>query len=443
MKKGRTLKTITLFLGDIVVLYAALFAALLIRYGNSFYRQFIDVHFVPFTVIFVPWLIIFYIAGLYDLRRLRNGLDFMKTLALTLLVNAIVAMFFFYFIPAFGIAPKTNLFIFIICFAVIEVIWRRISNTLFASGEAPNRMVLVGDGNSADEIARAVTDNPQMGYLIVKRISEKDVYGHPSLLEDAVKETGANLLVVPRHFKYQTDLAMTLYSFFGKGILIVDVVALYEHILQKVPLADIEETWFIDNIEGVGRYYDSLKRAAEFLFALIFGIILLPIELIVALLVKTSSPGPAIYKQIRVGQNGKPFTLYKFRTMRQADKNEWLDADKSRITGVGKVLRSTHLDELPQFINLLCGDISLVGPRPDYIEFYNKLKDIIPYYSIRTIIKPGITGWAQVAFPVTESIEQTKERLCYDVYYLKNRSLIFDSLIILKTLKTVVIAAGE
>jgi lipopolysaccharide/colanic/teichoic acid biosynthesis glycosyltransferase len=210
-----------------------------------------------------------------------------------------------------------------------------------------------------------------------------------------------------------------------------------------VPLADIEETWFIDNIEGVGRYYDSLKRAAEFLFALIFGIILLPIELIVALLVKTSSPGPAIYKQIRVGQNGKPFTLYKFRTMRQADKNEWLDADKSRITGVGKVLRSTHLDELPQFINLLCGDISLVGPRPDYIEFYNKLKDIIPYYSIRTIIKPGITGWAQVAFPVTESIEQTKERLCYDVYYLKNRSLIFDSLIILKTLKTVVIAAGE
>ena len=380
--------TLFLFLGDIITLYAALLLALIVRYGMGWYREFLDVHFAPFTVVFILWILVFYIAGLYDLRRLRNNLDFLKTLALTLVANAMIAILLFYLIPAFGIAPKTNLVIFITAFAIIEVCWRRTSNALFASREAPNRVVLVGEGDSTDEIVKSVIENPQLGYAVVRRISDKDVYKRPALLQESIRENGANVLAIPRHFKYQTDLALALYSFFGKGVLIVDITTLYEHILQKIPLADIEETWFIDNIEGVGRYYDSLKRAAEFVFALVAGIILLPVELIIALLVKISSPGPAIYKQTRVGQNGKPFTLYKFRTMRRADKNGWLDTDKARVTGIGKALRRTHLDELPQFINLLRGDVSVVGPRPDYIEFHKKLKDVIPYYSIRTIVKP-------------------------------------------------------
>ncbi len=443
MKKGKIFGIAALFLGDIAALYLALFATLFIRYGNDFYDQLVNTHFTPFSIIFVLWIIVFYIAGLYDLRRLRNNLDFMKTLTLTLVVDATIAVLFFYLVPVFGITPKTNLFIFLVLFAAIEVFWRRTSNIFLARGEAPNRIILIGESESAHEITEIIMENPQLGYAIIKQISEKDIYENPILLEKIVKETRANTIVVPHHLKQSKNFAFALYSFFGKGISVIDMISLYERILRKIPLTDIEEVWFIENIKSSGQYYDSLKRAGEFLLALIFGIALLPLEILIALLVKLSSPGPALYKQTRVGQNGKLFTLYKFRTMRESEKSTWLKEEKNRITGIGKILRASHLDELPQFINLLRGDVSLVGPRPDFIDFYNELKDVIPYYSIRTIIKPGITGWAQVAFPITESLEQTKERLCYDIYYLKNRSLVLDILIILKTLKTVLSAAGR
>ena len=435
-----SLKIFFLLLGDIIALYASLLIALALRYGPRFYQEFLDIHVVPFTIVFVAWIILFYIAGLYDLRRLHNNIDFLKTLLLAIAFDAIVAILLFYFVSSFGIAPKTNLFIFLVIFVVVEIAWRRLANTFLASGEAPNRVVIAGDGSAVDEIVKAIHENPQFGYAIVGRIEEQN---DPRVLEQTIVDYHANMIAVPRHLKKDTTFALALYSLFGKGIAVVDIADLYERVLRKVPLADVEETWFLENIEGAGRYYDSLKRAGEFTFALVGGIVLLPIELIAAILVKLSSPGPAIYRQTRIGQNGKPFTLYKFRTMRQSEKNAWLDKDRARVTGVGKILRSTHIDELPQFINLLRGDISLVGPRPDFIEFYEKLERAIPYYSIRTIIKPGITGWAQVAFPVTESLEQTKERLCYDIYYLKNRSLIFDFLIVLRTLKTALTASGK
>lgn len=438
-----SVKIFFLFLGDVIALYAALFITLILRYGNGWYFQLVERHFTPFTIVFIPWLLVFYIAGLYDLRRLRNNLDFLKTLALSLVTNAVIAVIVFYLVPAFGIAPKTNLIVFIVLFAAVEVFWRRAWNRATASGEAPNRAVLVGDGAAAAEAELTVAENPQLGYAVVAHIKDEETARSPRALADLVRENGANVVVVPRKLKHQSELAPALYQLFGQGVVVMDLDRFYESVTRKVPLAEVEETWFIDNIEGVGRYYDPLKRALEFGLALVFGTILLPLELLIALLVKLSSPGPVIYEQIRVGKNGKPFTLYKFRTMRKTDKNGWLDTDKARITGIGRVLRSTHLDELPQFINLLRGDVSLVGPRPDFIEFYDKLKDVIPYYSIRTIVKPGVTGWAQIAFPITESLEQTKERLCYDVYYLKNRSLIFDILIILRTLKTVVTASGK
>ena len=383
------IKTLFLLFGDIVALYASLLIALALRYGSGFYREFLDIHAVPFTIIFILWIVLFYIAGLYDLRRLHNNIDFLKTLFLAIVLNAIISILLFYFVSSFGIAPKTNLFIFLIIFIFVEITWRRLANTLLSSGEAPNRIVIAGDGLVVDEIVEAIHENPQFGYAVVGRIPEQN---DPHALERAIEGSHATMIAVPRHLKKDTAFALALYSLFGKGIAVVDIADLYERVLQKVPLVDIEETWFLENIEGAGQYYDSLKRAGEFVFALVGGIILLPIELLAAILVKLSSPGPVIKKQTRVGQHGKPFTLYKFRSMRETEKNAWLDTDKSRITGVGKILRSTHIDELPQFVNLLRGDISLVGPRPDFIEFYEKLERAIPYYSIRTIIKPGITG---------------------------------------------------
>ena len=166
------IKPVLLLLGDIVALYAALFATLALRYGNDFYDQFLNVHAAPFTIVFVPWLLIFYIAGLYDLRRLRNNLDFFKTLALSLIANAMVAALLFYLLPSFGIAPKTNLFVFLILFAVIELYWRRIFNRVTESGDAPNRVLLIGNGPTAAEVEKGIKENPQFGYAVVARIGE-------------------------------------------------------------------------------------------------------------------------------------------------------------------------------------------------------------------------------------------------------------------------------
>jgi lipopolysaccharide/colanic/teichoic acid biosynthesis glycosyltransferase len=208
--------------------------------------------------------------------------------------------------------------------------------------------------------------------------------------------------------------------------------------MRKLPLADLEETWFLENIESAGQFYDPLKRAGEFLAAIAMIIVLLPLEALIALLVLITSRGPAIYKQVRVGKNGETFTLYKFRTMRQdAEKQgaQWATKKDPRATPIGKVLRASHLDELPQLMNIIRGELSFVGPRPERPEWVGKLKEQIPYYETRLLVKPGVTGWAQINHPADTDLEDVKQKLQYDIYYLKNRSLVLDLAIVVKTFK--------
>jgi len=426
--------------GDIIALYAALFLTLIIRYWSGFYGEFIGAHFTPFTIIFIPWLVIFYIAGLYDLRRLRNNIEFLKTLALSLGTNAIVAALLFYLVPSFGITPKTNLFIFIIIFAIVEIYWRRLFNRLTAEGEAPNRVLLIGNGATAAEIETGIVENPQFGYAIVARITEDAASKSPADLRTIAAEHRVNLIVVPRELKRKNTLAPTLYELFGRGILIMDLDNFYEIILRRIPLEDVEETWFLENIEGAAKFYDQFKRAFEFILAIVIGLILLPVEILIAAIVVLTSPGPVIYKQKRVGIRGVEFTLYKFRTMRADAERagaQWAAQNDARVTSFGKFLRKTHLDELPQLWNVIKGDLSFVGPRPERPEFVGKLKAQIPFYGVRLLVTPGVTGWAQIHHRADLTIEDVKQKLQYDIYYLKNRSPILDLAVILKTLKSI------
>ena len=447
MRTSRQLKIGILLLGDIIALYASLLIMLAIRYGSDLFSDKANINFWPFTVVFIPWLIVFYIAGLYDLRRLRNNIEFLKMLALCLVINAVIAILFFYFIPAFGVAPKTNLFIFFIVFFIAEIFWRRTFNRTTRGGEAPNRVILVGDGETAEEIAKAISENPQLGYAIVRRIPEKEAAEKPRVLASATTDLRVNIIVVPRRLKREQKLLLVLYALFGKGVLVTDLASFYEQVLQKVPLGDHEETWLMENIEGAGHYYDSLKRAGEFVFALFVGLVLLPIEILIGLFVKLTSPGPIIYYQERTGQNSKSFMLYKFRTMRtDAEKNgaQWSSgAGDARVTAFGKFLRASHLDELPQLWNVIRGDLSFVGPRPERPEFVAKLKEQVPYYEIRLLIKPGVTGWAQINHHADQGVDDVRQKLQYDIYYLKNRSPILDSAIIIKTAKSLFVNPGE
>ncbi len=442
MSKANRAKAILFVLADAIALYAVLFLTLIIRYQANFYEEFEDSHAMPFTVMFFVWILVFYIAGLYDLRRLRNNIDFLKTLFLCIGINAALAVLLFYFVPAFGIAPKTNLFIFIVIFAVVEIAWRRFINSVISWGEAPNKVFLVGDDGPARELAQVIRSNPQLGYEIKEWV--------PVDNESAFNKMGAlvnveeiNMIVVPRRVKRDPASASILYGLLSSGAEIRDLTNFYEVVMGKVPLDELDETWFLENLFLQDSFSRFFKRITDFVFIFILTLVAIPLFPLIAIAVAVSSRGPVILTQSRVGKGGKLYDHYKFRTMHVSEKNLWLDEDSKRVTKIGKILRSTHLDELPQIVNVLRGDISLVGPRPDFVDFYNRLQGKIPYYNIRTITKPGLTGWAQVNFPTTISIEETKERLSYDLYYLKNQSAVLDLLIILKTIKTVVAALGK
>jgi exopolysaccharide biosynthesis polyprenyl glycosylphosphotransferase len=440
MNSAHKLKIFLFFVGDAIALYASLFLTLIIRYGSGYYEQFEDVHVFPFTVVFVLWLILFYVAGLYDLRRLRNNLDFIKILFLSIAINAMIAVVLFYLIPAFGIAPKTNLLIFTVIFAIIEVFWRRAANRWMTFGEAPNKVLIVGNGPVAAEIKATIRDNPQLGYALKTELGEEQAYAAPESLKALARERGVNLIIVPHQLKRDARLVGVLYELFGSGILVTDLVAFYELVMRKIPLAQLEEAWFIENIAAEVRFYDQLKRASEFLGALALGIILSPFELLIAILIKLTSRGPVIYRQVRIGERSHEFTLYKFRTMRvDAETNGavWAAQRDPRATPVGHFLRATHLDELPQLWNIVKGDLSFVGPRPERPEFVKKLESEIPYYEVRLLIKPGVTGWAQINYHKDATTEDVMQKLQYDIYYLKNRSIVLDLAIVLRTLKSI------
>ncbi len=439
------MRRIFLLIGDLLILYISLFLALIIRYGSDF-GKFADQHLIPFSIIFIIWLFIFYVAGLYDPKRLRNNIEFLKTLLLAIAVNTVLAMLFFYLVPYFGITPKTNLLVFLAIFAGLEVIWRRSFNRLTLSLQTKTKIALVGSGKAAEEISEFIKENQQLGYKLAVHLKDERTSFPLKTTDDwkkFVEENGIDIIVIPRNLKNEQHAAKIFYGLMTLNIEIIDLPTFYESIFKKIPLDEVGEEWFLDEIIGKERIYGGVKRIVEAVLALVLFVALLPVEIILAVLVKLSSKGPAIYSQIRVGLNRKEFIIYKFRTMKVNEKHSWPGEDDKRITLVGKFLRKTHLDELPQLLNIIKGDISFVGPRPDFVDFYKDLEKTIPHYSVRTLVRPGVTGWAQANYPITASLEQTKERLAYDLYYIKNHSAAMDIAIIAKTIKVLFTAQGR
>jgi len=217
----------------------------------------------------------------------------------------------------------------------------------------------------------------------------------------------------------------------------MDLSRAYEIICDKIPISFVAQTWFLENLkEGEKGFHDKAKRIIDILLAFLLLLLTFPFWPFIILAIKLEDKGPIFYYQERTGKDRKPFLLIKFRSMiKDAEKEKavWAEKEDSRITRVGKFLRQSHLDEIPQMLNVLKGDISLVGPRPERPEFVQQLEKEIPHYHIRHLIKPGFTGWAQIKFRYGRSIMDSFEKFQYDLYYLKNRSLILDLRILLKT----------
>ena len=429
------IKSIIILIGDVAMLYGALATTLLIRYKSDFSAHFQD-HLKPFSLIFVVWLIIFYLADLYQNKSLALNLQTIRNFSAAVLVSAAVSAIFFYlFFSFFELTPKTNLAIFAFVFGVLDLGWRFLAAKISISGGLRNRLLIIGDSPLISETINYLKTNPQTGYDAVSHIKENLEDRNRKTIQQAVASDQIDTVIIQPQMKKDPEVVSVIYKLLPYKIAITDFVSFYEMIFQKLPLEELEESWFIEKISNRRRLYDILKRFIDIVLSIILGVILLPFALIIAALVKFTSPGPIFYKEERVGVNHKPFTIYKFRSMRVNHNGPfWTTKDDKRRTPVGKIIRYTHLDEIPQLINILKGNISFIGPRPEKKELA-ELYQQLPYYEIRHIIKPGLTGWAQLNYKPSASVEEAEEKLRYDIYYIKNRSLILDALILLKTIR--------
>jgi exopolysaccharide biosynthesis polyprenyl glycosylphosphotransferase len=431
-----------LFLGDILIFYLALILTLILRYKEFWLLNFFG-HFNPFLIVLILWLLVFNVSGLYEKKKLKNNVDFFKILFTAIILNIFLAIAFFYLLPFYGIAPRTNLFIFSLIFIFLEFSWRRYFNKILSDFVPATKVLMIVNGKASYEILNFLNQNKQFGYEVKYFWPMEQIPSELNTTKDwknFIFRNSIEIIVLPLAFKKDTKFSKIFYELLSSGVLIYDTPYFYELIFKKIPLSEINEEWFLDKVLEKEKFYDKLKRGIEFLIALFLFWFLFPILILIGVLIKLTSKGPVIYKQVRVGENNKEFILYKFRTMYQdAEKNgpQWkLSGDYDpRFTWIGRFLAKTHLDELPQLVNILKGDLSFIGPRPERPEFVSVLEEKIPYYNIRHLIKPGITGWAQINFKYGASIEDTYEKLQYDIFYLKNRSVILDLAIFIKTLK--------
>lgn len=267
------------------------------------------------------------------------------------------------------------------------------------------------------------------------------------VLKIADERRATTILLLP-DAPIDDDIAHALLEAKLRGRMVVDIRSFYEHVVQRLPISQINDEWLLQcegfslNTRGSLR---RLKRALDVLISLVLLVPTAPIMAVTALLIRLESPGPVIYRQDRVGLHEKEFTVFKFRSMRtdaEKDGAVWASAHDSRVTRVGRFIRKVRIDELPQIWNILKGDMSFIGPRPERMAFVRQLKESIPYYSLRHTVKPGLTGWAQVCYPYGASEEDARRKLEYDLYYIKNMSILLDIHIIFKTMGVVLFPKG-
>jgi len=437
------MKKLFIFLSDIAILYLSLVLTLLIRYPDNFQIQY-QLHLFPFSLIFISWLLVFYIANLYEPKLLRNNVHFYSALSQAIVISAAISVLFFYLIPLYGITPRTNLLIFLIIFTGLEFANRSISNNVLQKSFKKS-VLIIGTNNQSLELDLFIKENPQLGYEIksVIDISSDELKN----ISHKIREEKIDTIVLSPEAYQVPEIINIFYRSLEQKVGFTNLASFYELLTGMVPLGAINQVWFLENLnEGNKKAYEIVKRSNDMVFAVVIGLISLLFYPLIILLIKTTSAGPIFYKQKRVGWAGKTFEIIKFRTMKKDAEKEtgavWASNDDPRITKVGRFMRKTRIDELPQLWNILKGQMAFIGPRAERPEFNESLKDI-PFYEERYLIKPGLSGWAQINFRYGSSVADTAEKLKYDLYYIKNRSLVLDLGIALKTIRIMFQRSGK
>jgi len=447
-------KKIALLGGDIIILYLSLYLTLLIRYSSKQLATSWAIHLWPFTIIFLLWLIIFYISNLYNLNLAINNLKFFQLSGKALAITGLISLAFFYLIPQINIAPKRNLFIFIVIFAVLFVLWRQFYNWSLKSYLPKSHLAIIGFNEQVQELINELQKKPHLGFIvsfIVDNNATDQSLNNIPLIKDIgqmkqlINKNKISNIILTADPHYSDNLRSALFDCLPLKINYISLPNFYEAITGKIPLDAINQMWFLENLnEGSKSWFNKIKYFYDFILAVLILLITLPFWLLIALIIKMESRGPVFIIMPRLGQDNKIFNLIKFRTMKEEgnDRSPTI-ANDPRITKFGSFLRKTRLDEVPQMINVIRGEMSFVGPRPERPELALELEKQIPFYRERLLVKPGLTGSDQISGEYHSPIrEDSLKKLQYDLFYIKNRSLYLDISIILKTIATVLSRKG-
>ncbi|KKQ77674.1 MAG: hypothetical protein A3A96_01170 [Candidatus Zambryskibacteria bacterium RIFCSPLOWO2_01_FULL_39_39] len=439
-------ETIALFLGDIILLYFSLWSALALREWGIPSQSYWDLHFWPFTIIIGVWILVFFISGLYEKHTLILKSRLPSTVFNAQIANSFIAVLFFYFIPYFGITPKTNLFIYLIISFVAILLWRiygdRILHPL-----VKQKGIIVGSGEEMKDLLEEVNNNPRYGLEFISSVDLNRIAGvdfQNEILSRVYSEEVQIIAIDLKNEKVEPILPH-LYNLIFSRVKFIDMYKIYEDLFDRIPLSLVRYNWFLENISTESRAtYDILRRIMDVILSFLIGVFALLIYPLVALLIKFDDGGSIFFEQERVGKNNKIIKVKKFRTMSKRS----IDAERSEveITRVGKWLRKSRIDELPQLWSVFKGDMSMIGPRPEIPALVKHYESEIPYYNVRHLIKPGLSGWAQLYHTdppkVNADSEKTRRKLSYDLYYIKNRSFMLDLKIALKTIKALLSRSG-
>lgn len=439
---------IILFIGDILIFILSLWLMLFLRRLEVPAWYHFKLHLIPFSLLFLVWLLVFFIAGLYGKHTLVLKRKLPTVIFNTQLFNMIIAAVFFFLVPYFVIAPKTTLFIYLIVSFPL-ILWWRLSGQDILTSREPESALLIGNGSEMNELRDEVNHNSKYGlkfvsYIDTEKLSTLDFKGE---ILPQIYSQDISVIVLDLKSDKLESILPHLYNLLFAKIKFIDLSRIYEDIFDRIPLSLLRHNWFIENISLSPKLlYDILKRAMDIVISSLLLILSLPLYPIVYMLIKTDDGGEFFSYQKRVGQYNRQISIIKFRTMTVANDNgEWNKTD-NKVTKIGTLLRRSRVDELPQLWNVLKGDLSLIGPRPEFESAVNEYRAQIPYYNIRHLIKPGLSGWAQVYHENHPhhglDIEETKNKLSHDLFYVKNRSLILDFYIALRTVQTLLSRSG-
>ena len=399
----------------------------------------------------------FYLFDLYDFVVMHDRRELVLRLIQALGLAWIALALAFYVFPGLMLGRSIALIALPLALTLM-VGWRVSIHWFLGHPGIGERILIVGSGNLAVEVAREVLNRPDAGYRIVgfvgtdsdllgKSLINPRVIGLTEQLGEIVKRENIDRIVVAmgeRRGQLPTDGLLRL-SLAG-DVSIEEGASFYERVTGRVSLNMIRPSWLIFSGRGRQAKLTTVSRnTVHWLVALLGFTLSLPIMFVTAILIKLESKGPVFYKQERVGKNGRAFVLTKFRSMRvDAEKSGpvWASKGDDRTTRVGRVIRKVRIDEIPQFWNILRGQMSFVGPRPERPHFVAQLAEEVPYYEQRHLIAPGLTGWAQIKYPYGASIEDARQKLQYDLFYIKNYSLFLDAIIMFETIKIILFGRG-